>query len=388
MYIERAITAKLVALAAKFPVVFVTGPRQAGKSTLLRHAFPGHAYVNLEEPDRRQFATEDPRGFLSRLGGPAIIDEAQRVPDLFSYLQSDVDARDEPGRFLLSGSQNFLMMRSIAQSLAGRVGVLTLFPLSLAELAPWPELTPVDADHWMLRGGYPRLHAGGISPEDYFPSYLATYVERDVRAEIGVRDVSRFVTFMRVLATRVGSPINLTDIGRQVAADARTISSWLEVLEECGIVFRLPPWHVNLGKRATKTPKLYFGDTGLLCSLLGVTAPAQLAGMRLRGAVFENAVIADVAKGHLNLGQSPPLYYWRSSDADQREIDLIVDLPEGLRLVEIKASQTANQRYTSTLARFEAPDHAVAGRQVVYDGPDGLTLAGVTFTNWRTPGWS
>jgi len=382
MFIERRLTAKLTQLASQLPAVFLTGPRQSGKSTLLHRAFPDHAYANLEEPDLRQFAAEDPRGFLARLGTPAIIDEAQRVPDLFSYLQIAIDQKDRPGSYLLSGSQNFLLMRSISQSLAGRVGLLTLLPLSLPELFQ-SQLVPDTADSWMIQGGYPRLMAGGIDPADYFPSYVATYLERDIRAETGVRDLTRFTTFLRMVAGRIGSPINLADVGRQVSADARTVAAWLAILEQSSVVFRLPSWHANWDKRLVKTAKLYFSDTGLVCSLLGLDSVGQLQASDLRGRIFENAIVADIAKTFFNQGRTPPLSFVTSLNPGQTEIDLVIESGRDLHLIEVKAAQTANSRHVQAVAGFAPPGYTVRSRQVVYDGPDGLTLSGVQFTNWR-----
>ncbi|MDR2620383.1 MAG: ATP-binding protein [Propionibacteriaceae bacterium] len=383
MYIERELTPTLVRLAGLFPAIFLTGPRQAGKSTLLQHAFPNHRYLNLEQTDLQEEATDDPRGFINRLGGAdVIIDEAQRAPSLFSYLQVEIDSNQKPGRFILSGSQNFLMLRAISQSLAGRVGVLTLPPLSLREQPPAQQ--PTTADTWMLNGGYPRLIAtGDMTPQDFFPSYLTTYVQRDVRAETGVRDLIRFTNFLQLLATRVGSPLNLAGISREIGADARTISSWLAILESSYLIFRLSPWHTNLGKRIIKAPKLYFYDTGLLCSLLGLTTPDALLASPERGHIFENAIIAEFAKRFFAQGINPPISYWRTETSSAAEIDLITHWQGKMSLYEIKSAQTANRKFASTIQNFNPPDSPISNRQVIYDGPDGTVLQGIHFTNWR-----
>jgi predicted AAA+ superfamily ATPase len=379
VYVERELGGKLAQLAGKFPAIYLNGPRQSGKSTLLGHVFPGHTQVNLEEPDRRSFALDDPRGFLASLGSRAVIDEAQRAPNLFSYLQTVLDSSDEPGRFVLSGSQNFLVARAVSQSLAGRVAVLTLLPFSLAELDAVGG--PETAEEWMLAGGYPRLHTAGIEPRDYFPSYTATYLERDVRAETGVKDIDRFRALMGTLGSRVGSPLNLADIGRQVGADARTVGSWLNILAESYIVFTLPSWHINADKRIAKRPKLFFHDTGLLCSLLGVRNAEQLGASRVKGHVFENAVVSEAAKAFLNRGEAPRLHYLNDHDSSA-EIDLVVETGSGVAVWEIKASQTANSKYATAVARFQTAVD-VADRRVVYDGPDGLSQQGVPYSNWR-----
>jgi predicted AAA+ superfamily ATPase len=382
VYIERELTDKLTSLAGQFPVILLTGPRQSGKSTLARHAFPDYEYVNLEEKDIRDFAVQDPRGFLDLRGGKVIIDEAQRAPELFSYIQTRVDESDAPGMYILSGSQNFLMLRSISQSLAGRVGILTLLPLSLAERFDGND-SPA-TDDLLYTGAYPRIFSHGIEPSDYYPNYIDTYVERDVRSETGVHDISRFNAFLKVCATRTGTPVNFTDIGKEISADARTVASWLNILEESYVIFRLQPWYRNFGKRQTRTPKLYFHDTGLLCSLLGMDGSGAVSGHPMRGYIFENAVITEVAKSFYNEGKAPPLYFWRDSDDRDREIDLLIEKSGGLELVEIKSAATANAKYAKNLNSFaKGSGNSISGKFVVYDGPDGLKIAETVFSNWR-----
>ncbi|MCL2601326.1 MAG: ATP-binding protein [Treponema sp.] len=386
--IERAIVSKLADMAGKFPAVFLTGPRQSGKSTLLKQLFgKNYDYVSLEEKDTRDFAILDPRGFLDSYKGNVIIDEAQRAPDLFSYIQSKVDQKDTPGMYILSGSQNFLMMKSISQSLAGRVGILSLLPFSLAELAQARRL-PKNADEWMLSGAYPRLISSKIAPEDFFPSYIATYVERDIRAELRINDIDKFRRFMRIVAANVGSPVNLTKLGAEVAIDARTADSWISILEESYILFRLPPYYSNLGKRYVKTAKLYFYDTGLLCALLGFTEAKELTLHRMRGHIFEAAVISEIMKGYFNAGRRPGLYFWRDSDNREKEIDLIEETPQGLILTEIKASQTANRDYAKNLLNFTPPaSQEIKARRVIYDGSDmpfsADFSADLRYVNWK-----
>jgi predicted AAA+ superfamily ATPase len=384
MYIERKLTGKLKSLAAQFPVIFLTGPRQSGKSTLIKHAFPDYEYVNLEEKDVRDFAVQDPRGFLNLRGDKVIIDEAQRAPDLFSYIQTRVDESDTPGMYILSGSQNFLMLRSISQSLAGRVGILTLLPLSLAERFDENDDDGLSTDDWLYTGAYPRIFSSGIDPADYYPSYIDTYVESDVRNETGVHDIGRFKAFLKVCATRAGTPVNFTDIGNEISADARTVASWLNILEESYVVFRLQPWYRNFGKRQTRTPKLYFHDTGLLCSLLGIGESGVIRGHSMRGYIFENAVITEVAKSFYNDGKEPPLYFWRDSDNRDKEIDLLIEKADGLDLVEIKSAATAIAKYAKNINSFARDSgNSIVGKFVVYDGPDGLKISETVFSNWR-----
>ena len=386
-FIERSISGKLLDIASKFPVVFLTGPRQSGKSTLLKNLFKTqYEYVSLEEKDMRDFALNDPRGFLNSYEGKLIIDEAQRVPDLFSYIQTKADEKEIPGMYILSGSQNFLMMRSISQSLAGRVGVLSLLPFSLPELTN-AKNNPKTADEWMFYGSYPRLISSKIDPADFFPSYIATYVERDIRLETKIHDLDKFKRFLGVTAAGTGSPVNLSKLGMEISIDARTVNSWLSILEESYIVFRLSPYFNNLGKRFIKTPKLYFYDTGLLCSLLGFTDVRELNQHRMRGHIFENAVISEIAKKQYNTGRRPRLYYWRDSDNKDKEIDLLEESPHGLELTEIKSSQTANKEYIKNLESFIlTPPETVKSKRVIYDGSEKPVFSGVSYVNWRSLG--
>ncbi|MCL2129526.1 MAG: ATP-binding protein [Treponema sp.] len=386
-FIERAIKGKLNSIARKFPVVFLTGPRQSGKSTLLKQLFSeGYEYVSLEEADIRDFALRDPRGFLDVFKGKVIIDEAQRAPDLFSYIQTKVDKINKPGMYILSGSQNFLIMRNISQSLAGRVGILSLLPFSLSERTKAGKL-PKTANEWMFSGSYPRLISEKISPLDFFPGYIATYVERDIRAETKIHELDKFRRFLSIVAACSGSPVNLTKLGADSSIDARTVNSWLSILEESYVIFRMPPYYSNMAKRYTKTPKLYFYDTGLLCALLGFTSAKDLNMHEMRGHIFETAVISEILKSNYNTGRRPRLYYWRDLDNKEKEIDLLEEGPLGLELTEIKSSQTANREYTKNLLNFGLSSSAkVKSRRVIYDGSDKPVFSGVRYVNWRSLG--
>ena len=388
-FIERSIAGKLKSIAGKFPVVFLTGPRQSGKSTLLKQLFiKDYEYVSLEEPDIRDFAVRDPRGFLDAFKGKLIINEAQRAPGLFSYIQTKVDRINRPGMFILSGSQNFLIMRNISQSLAGRVGILSLLPYSLSEQKAAGRL-PKTANEWMFSGSYPRLISSKINPEDFFPGYIATYVERDIRAETKIHELDKFRRFLGIVAAGSGSPVNLTKLGADSSIDARTVNSWLSILEESYVLFRMPPYYNNMAKRYTKTPKLYFYDTGLLCALLGFTSAKELNMHEMRGHIFETAVISEILKTNFNAGRRPRLYYWRDSDNKDKEIDLLEESPHGLDLTEIKSSQTANRDYTKNLLNFGASSNVkVKSRQVIYDGSDKPVFSGVRYVNWRSLGES
>lgn len=346
--------------AQYYPVLTVTGPRQSGKTTLVRGAFPEHEYVSLEETEHRLFARDDPRGFLRRYRGPVIIDEAQRVPDLFSYIQTAVDEKDFGGRFVLTGSQNFLLMETISQTLAGRCGVLHLMPFTRSELeeqaSPTPEniqalfchdTTHLDLWETIYRGFYPRIHDRGIPPEVWLPDYVQTYLQRDVRALVNIGDMERFERFLILVAGRTGQLLNYSALANACGIAVDTAKRWISVLKTSFLVFLVQPHHRNLNKRVIKSPKLYFGDTGLACHLLGVRSAEQAETHPLRGALFENLIIAEVAKTYLHHRRQPPIYFWR--DQTGHEIDLIVE--EGPRLfpVEIKSGQTVTTDMFDTL---------------------------------------
>lgn len=365
--IPRAMTKKMLSLAQQFPVVTVTGPRQSGKSTLVKEAFADYRYVSLEDRDVRDAAADDPRSFLKRFDSRVVIDEAQRVPDLFSYMQGVVDRQDEPGQYILSGSQNFLLLRTISQSLAGRVSVLHLLPLSYRELADAHE-APSTVDAFMFRGGYPRIYARHIDPNDFFPSYVDTYVDRDVRAELGVRKVSEFNTFLIMCATRVGEVLDLAGLARDCGIGIDTVRSWLSILEASFVVFRLHPYHANYGKRLIKSPKLYFYDTGLAAHLLGIESADQLASDERRGNLYENAVIVEILKQYQAIGREPRLFFWR--DASKNEIDLIIEKGgRPWRAVEVKSSATYRPSYFSVLDKLgDSMELSPRDRYVVYGG--------------------
>ncbi len=346
-FIPRTLGSHLKELAGWFPVVSLTGPRQSGKSTLARHAFPDYAYVNLEDPQLRAAAIEDPVSFIRQRPERLIIDEAQYAPDLFSMIQTVSDERGTPGQYLLTGPQNFLMMKRIGQSLAGRVGLSKLPPLTFQELQE-ARSGRLDVEAFMLSGGYPRLAATDIPPRVYFPSYLQTYLERDVAELLDVRNLEAFRTFVRLCAHNVGNLLNVTRLAGDAGVSLPTAKSWLSILESSYAVFTLQPFHANLRKRLTKTPKLYFYDTGLLCHLLRIETVEQLLEHPQFGAVFENLIVAETLKGHLSQGREPQLYFYR--DDSKREIDLIdATMPGQMRAAEVKSSRTYHNEYARQL---------------------------------------
>ncbi|NMN02411.1 ATP-binding protein [Bifidobacterium panos] len=367
--IPRAMADKLRDLAETFPAVTLTGPRQSGKSTLVKETFPQYRYVSLEDADVREAAREDPHSFLSRYDSRVIFDEAQRAPELFSYMQGVIDSSDELGQYVLSGSQNFLLLKSISQSLAGRVAVLHLLPLSYAELVAG-EKTPATIDDFLFTGGYPQLNATKTAPADYFRSYVATYVDRDVREELGVRRVAQFNAFLTMCATRIGEVLNIEGLANDCDISVDTARSWLSILESSFIAFRLHPFHKNYGKRLIKAPKLYFYDTGLAANLLGVESAEELMLSRYRGSLYENAVVVEIAKQYEAIGREPKLFYWR--DSNQKEIDLIIEKGgEPQYAIEVKSSATYRSSAFKTLEDI-APAMGLdpQRRFVVYGGDE------------------
>ncbi|HEX6017776.1 MAG TPA: ATP-binding protein [Burkholderiaceae bacterium] len=366
-----------------YPVVAVTGPRQAGKSTLLAHELAGWNQVTLEDPDVRAHAREDPRGFLARNGQPLVIDEAQHAPELFSYLQTVVDRRAKPGQYVLSGSQNLALSARITQSLAGRVGLVELLPFSTAELdRSWLESADLNTVLWT--GGFPAIHARHLDPARYHANYTATYVERDVRQLTQVHDLLLFQRFLRLCAGRIGQLINLSALAADTGISQPTANAWMSVLEAGYVVRRLAPYYANFGKRLVKAPKLYFIDTGLAAWLLGIQSPATLDAHPLRGPLFENWVIVEAIKHRVHRGDMRPLYFWR--DNIGTEVDLLLEEGTAITGVEIKSGQTlADDMVRSLLAwqRHTAASDAQRPLALVYGGSGTFQRWGVHVTGWR-----
>lgn len=377
MSYPRAIAPVLQDRAARYPVVTVTGPRQAGKTTACRAAFARLPYANLERPDTRDFARSDPQGFLAQYPQGAILDEVQRVPELLSWLQVRVDERPGPGQFVLTGSHNFELMQAITQSLAGRTALLHLLPMSINELAAAG--LNLSAADLMFRGGYPRIHAQGLDPTVTLADYFATYVERDLRQLAELRNLDVFRRFVRLAAGRVGQLLNLHSLAADVGVSAPTAKAWMSLLEASYIVRLLPPWHANIGKRLIKAPKLYFCDVGLAAWLIGLTDADQLSTHPLRGQLFENLVVMEFVKHALNQGRMPRLHFYR--DSQGLEVDLLVEdgMPAGqIGLVEIKSGQTYHGGLAQPMQRLsDLLGKAVARRMVVYGGPEHYTRDGV-----------
>jgi predicted AAA+ superfamily ATPase len=352
-------------LARQYPVLTLTGPRQSGKTTLCRALFAGKPYVTLEDPDTRRFAEEDPRGFLRAYEGGAIVDEIQRAPQLPSYLQALVDADASPGRFVLTGSQQFELMSQVSQSLAGRTAVLRLLPFSLAELARMHPIARLPQT--LLAGFYPRIHDRKLDPSQALGDYFATYVERDLRQLAAVHDLQRFERFVRLCAGRIGQLVNLTSLGNDAGVSHATARAWLDLLQTSYIVHVLPPWFTNTSKRLVKSPKLYFHDVGLACWLLGLRTAEQVARDPLFGALFENLIVIEALKARFNHGESAQMYFYR--DATGNEVDLLLPTGRQFRAVEIKAGATVNPDYFRGLNAFAATfPEALEGGNVIYGG--------------------
>ncbi|WP_212746421.1 ATP-binding protein [Limnobacter alexandrii] len=370
MIIPRLAASAVQRLAKGFPVVAITGPRQSGKTTLTRQLFAHKPYVSLESPDQREFAIEDPKRFLAQFTDGAVIDEVQRVPSLMSWLQGLVDERQRMGDFILTGSQQFDLVRHITQSLAGRVGRVELLPLQGFELRQAGQL-PSGLDNLMVKGHYPALYSRELLPQDWFANYVATYVERDVRQLLQIKDLQLFQRFLRLAAARSGQLLNLSALGADAGISSVTAREWIGVLEASYLVMRLPPYFENFGKRLVKTPKLYFLDTGLMCWLLGIHSAAVLSTHPLRGQVFETMMVVEAYKAALNKGRQAELYFWR--DSAGQEVDLLAQRDGVFESYEIKSGATFSPDWFKQLTRFEKLNPQAVRSTVIYGGEESST---------------
>jgi len=377
------------------PVVAVVGPRQSGKTTLVRELFPNHLYLSLERPDVRAEAAEDPVGFLAQAANGAILDEVQRAPELPSYIQGMVDEDDRPGRFILTGSQNLLLMEQVSQTLAGRVALLRLLPLSVSELCGRPpvdverldtvERPPpaIDRELWetVWSGLYPRIHDKGLVPTEWLGDYFRTYVERDLRTVLRVMDLDRFESFVGLVAARTGQEVNLNSLAADAGISQPTAKQWLTALRVGFVVTLLQPYHASYRKRLRRRPKLHFLDTGLACYLLGIRSADQLRRHPLRGALFESFVVAELTKGFEHTGRVPPLYHWR--DATGHEVDVLIDLGERQVPVEVKAGRTVTADALASLRWWTGLEaNPNTGGVLVHGGDTARMRSGFAVRPW------
>lgn len=373
--IARLLAPQIAELLRYFPIVSVSGPRQSGKTTLIRHHYPTLPYASLEDPDVRRKASDDPRGFLDQFPKGCILDEIQHHPPLFSYLQTRVDL-DPEVRYIISGSQNFLLMKDVTQSLAGRAGLLTLMPLSLTEM-------PVSIlEEWIWKGGYAALYDRNIPSKLFFRNYLQTYLERDVRTLLNVGNLLDFERFLRLCAGRAGQLLNYSSLAADTGISVNTAKAWISVLEASYTIFLLPPYHQNFNKRIIRMPKLYFRDTGLLSWLLNIEDHTQVSSHFAVGALFENAIIAELTKSVFNTGDTPQFYFFRDSNGN--EVDLLIERGQKVTAVEMKYGKTINDDFFRGLSVW----HKISGYQpsqsiVVHGGDTSTTYKQVRVSPWN-----
>lgn len=378
--IQRGIVEIIQRMANKMPVISITGPRQSGKTTVAKMCFPHYDYVNLENPDTLEDAKSDPRSFLIRFKQGLIIDEIQLFPELFSYIQTISDERGIPGEFIITGSQNFLLSAKISQSLAGRVFVTHLLPFNFSELKEAKFQTD-NPSMYMFKGFYPRIYDKDIEPDFFYPSYIQTYAERDLRQIVNVSNLFLFQKFMRLAAGRIGQLLNYNNIAVELGVDLKTVKSWFSILETSFIVFFLQPHFLNFSKRLLKTPKLYFYDTGLACSLLGIKREEDLDYHWAKGALFENMIIADLQKNYLNKAAIPPTYFWRDNTGN--EVDCLIDESNSIKSIEIKSSTTISSDFFKGLNYYKKLNET-SKPFLIYGGNENYIRKEAQIVNWNS----
>jgi len=377
-YIKRELEDYLRYIFTKFPVVTVTGPRQSGKSTLVRHVFSEKKYVSCEDPDSQLFAKQDPRGFLHTHKN-AVIDEAQKVPEIFSYIQTSVDETDQPGQFVLTGSSDFLLFEKITQSLAGRTAVLNLLPLSLHEI----QQPSKKYEDYLFTGFYPRIYKMEIPPADFYPGYVKTYIERDVRALKNISDLAQFQLFLKLCAGRVGQLLNLSSLANECGISHTTAKAWISVLEASFIIFLLRPHHKNFNKRLVKMPKLYFYDTGLAAYLLDIQSANQVQTHYAKGTLFEDLIITEILKRRFNQGRPANCYFWR--DKTGNEIDCLMEKGQSLFPIEIKSGRTVTPDYFKGIDYFLKIANQLAAKPcIVYGGESNQERTNAIVLSWNS----
>ncbi|MDE6397402.1 MAG: ATP-binding protein [Muribaculaceae bacterium] len=377
-YIPRLISSEILEALKYFPVLTLTGPRQSGKSTLLKHLFPDTPYFSMENYDLRRFATDDPRGFLNQFKDGVIIDEVQNVPELLSYIQGIVDEYPER-RFYLTGSSQFALLKNVTQSLAGRTAVFELLPLSLGEVEEVAQYTKVD--ELLYNGFYPSVWSGRQLPKYLYPNYVKTYVERDVRDLLMIKDLDKFQRFIRLCAYRIGSVFNASEISNELGVAVNTVNSWLSVLQASYLVFLLPPFYTNTRKRLTKSPKIYFTDCGLASYLLDIGSPSDVIRDKMRGHLFENLIVIEYLKRAYNKGQNGNLYFYR--DSNGQEVDLLVKEGQRYTCIEIKSSSTFHPDFLKGIKSFTSEfDDMIENKRLIYTGDNLPAFEGVEIVNY------
>lgn len=384
--IERAISENIIKLAGQVPVITVIGPRQSGKTTLVKELFPDYTYVNLENPVARMLAKDDCIGFFETYREPMIIDEVQRVPELLSMIQVKVDEdRIRNGRFILTGSHQPNLQQGISQSLAGRTSVLTLLPLSLAELSRHGVLDSATIDQLLIRGFMPELYREGVrEPHVYYRDYLNTYVEKDLREMLAVKNLDRFLRFLTLLAGRVGQVMNLSSMSGEVGVSSTTLAEWLSVLEASYLVYKLKPYYSNIARQQVKSPKIYFGEVGLASFLLGIETEIQAHRDPLRGSLFENLIVSDFLKRQCNGNKAPDLYFLRT--AKGVEVDLIIKEGGCLYPIEIKTSMTPSKSFSKHILSFAQAEESADSPKIVYAGASYPRFDGIEYVNFKDLG--
>ena len=379
--INRDASQLLKQYSQEFRALAVVGPRQSGKTTLVKSTFPNKPYVSLENLDERFLAENDPRAFLKRYPLGAIIDEAQRVPSIFSYLQQILDESETEGLFILTGSNNFLLQQAVTQSLAGRIGYIDLLPLTYSEIKSF-ENKDWDTNQIIINGCYPEIYHKNRKPEIWYPAYIRTYVERDVKQITNIENSLLFTRFIQLCAGRIGQQINVAALSTECGIDVKTVNSWLGILESSFVLFLVPPHHKNYNKRVVKTPKLYFYDTGLACSLLGIHKENELSNSHFKGALFENLVVLEILKNKYNTGSLTQIYYWR--DNKGLEIDILLDDGKTLKSIEIKSAQTYQEQFLKPIKQWNSISDNIGGT-LLYDGTmEFESKDGFKIQNWKS----
>lgn len=376
--ISRTLKSQILKASREYPIVAILGPRQSGKTTLAKHCFPKKAYVSLENPETRLFAEKDPKGFFNQFQHGVILDEIQKVPELFSYLQVLSDEKKQNGFYVITGSQNYLLMEKISQSLAGRVALHTLLSFSQEELGS--HLQPTLYEN-IWKGGYPRIYDAALNPTQWCENYVQTYVERDVRSLKNIGDLTSFTKFVKMCANRSGQLLNLSSLGDDCGINHNTAKSWLTILETSYILFLLRPYHQNFNKRLVKSPKLYFYDTGLLCYLMGIHTADQIPTHAFKGSLFENYILSEIIKRKLNSKSHYEIYFWQ--DSNRHEIDCLIENGEKLIPIEIKSGETFAQDYLKNFKFWKALSTKKQNLYLIYAGSDSVKRQNVQLLSWR-----